>query len=311
MGAPCVTTTRASISLVTIETHDHSATPARVFGVVVHPERSDARAAAITAATTLREAGLHVVGCKQDEWPPTDVFEVVPSETFASEIDVALVFGGDGTFLRAAYLARDGGVPLLGVNLGRLGFLSECELPEVPDALDRLIAGDYLVEDRMTLSASVLDADGRITAESWALNDASVERRDPQRLIVLDVAIGETKLTSIPADALICASPTGSTAYAFSAGGPILSPLVEALVLTPVAPHTLFNRTIVVDPHDVISIRPSGQKNPCVVSMDGRESLAVPPHGEVRITRGKAPVRMVRLRPFDFYERIREKFGLR
>lgn len=302
---------RASIALVTIETRDDSATPARVFGVVVHPERSDARDAATAAAAMLHDAGLQVVGCKQDEWPPTDAFEVLPSEVFAAEIDVALVFGGDGTFLRAAYLARDVGVPLLGVNLGRLGFLSECELPEVPDALERLIAGDYLVEDRMTLSARLLDADGRITADGWALNDASVERRDPQRLIVLDVAIGETKLTSIPADALICASPTGSTAYAFSAGGPILSPLVEALVLTPVAPHTLFNRTIVVDPDEVISIRPSGQKNLCVVSMDGRETLVVPPHGEVRVTRGRTPVRMVRLRPFDFYERIREKFGLR
>lgn len=296
---------------MTTETHDDPAPPARVFGIVVHAQRRDARAAAIAAATTLRGAGMRVVGCKQEDWPPTDTFDVVPPDMFATEIDVALVFGGDGTFLRAAYLARDGGVPLLGVNLGRLGFLSECELPEVPDALDRLIAGDYQVEDRMTLTASVLDADGRPAAESWALNDASVERRDPQRLIVLDVAIGATELTSIPADALICASPTGSTAYAFSAGGPILSPLVEALVLTPVAPHTLFNRTIVVDPDEVISIRPAENQNPCVVSMDGRESLAVPPHGEVRVTRGRAPVRMVRLRPFDFYDRIREKFGLR
>jgi NAD+ kinase len=238
------------------------------------------------------------------------VFDVVPADSFAVEIDVALVFGGDGTFLRAAYLTRDGGVPLLGFNLGRLGFLSECELPEVPEALDRLIAGDYHVEDRMTLTVRVLDADGHQLAESWALNDASVERRDPQRLIVLDVAIGSTALTRIPADALICASPTGSTAYAFSAGGPILSPQLEALVLTPVAPHTLFNRTIVVDPDDVICIRPGANQNPCVVSLDGRESLAVPPHGEVRVTRGHVPVRMIRLRPFDFYDLIREKFGL-
>ena len=288
------------------------AAPARVFGIIVHPERQDARTAATTAATTVRTAGLQVIGCKQDDWP-ADTFEVVPPDEFAARVDVVLVFGGDGTFLRAAYVARDAGVPLLGVNLGRLGFLSECELPEVPDALHRLMAGDYHVEDRMTLAASVLGPDGDLLAEGWALNDASVERRDPRRLIVLDVAIGDTKLTSIPADALICASPTGSTAYAFSAGGPIVSPLVEALMLTPVAPHTLFNRTIVVDPDEIISIRPSStvKQNPCVVSMDGRESLPVPAHGEVRVTRGRAPVRMVRLRPFDFYELIREKFGLR
>ena len=288
------------------------AVPARAFGIIVHPERQDARTAATTAAMTVRKAGLRVLGCKQDDWP-VDTLEVVPADEFAAQVDVVVVFGGDGTFLRAAYLARDAGVPLLGVNLGRLGFLSECELPEVPDALHRLMAGDYHVEDRMTLSASVLDSDGDVIAESWALNDASVERRDPQRLIVLDLAIGGTRLTSIPADALICASPTGSTAYAFSAGGPIMSPLMEALVLTPVAPHTLFNRTIVVDPDEIISISPSSsaKQNPCVVSIDGRESLPVPPHGAVRVTRGKGPVRMVRLRPFDFFDRIREKFGLR
>lgn len=286
--------------------------PARTFGVMVHPERASARSAALAAASHLTAAGFRVVGSKEDDWRVNDVLDVVGQERFADELDVVVVFGGDGTFLRAAYRARDAGVPLLGVNLGRLGFLSECELPEVPGALDRLITGDYEVEDRMTLSVTVHGPDGRALAESWALNDASVERREPQRLIVLDVAIGATDLTSIPADALICASPTGSTAYAFSAGGPILSPLVEALVLTPVAPHTLFNRTIVVDPTEVIRIRPGAEgRNPCVVSLDGRESLPVPPGGEVQVTRGDAPVAMVRLNPFDFYDRIREKFGLR
>jgi NAD+ kinase len=278
--------------------------------VIVHPQRAAARSAAIEAIDALLAAGLRVVACKQNEWAPPDTLDVVLGDGFGADVDVVLVFGGDGTFLRAAYLARDAGVPLLGVNLGRLGFFSECELPDVPDALDRLIAGDYQIEDRMTLAAAVFGPDGRRTASSWALNDASVERRDPRRLIVLDVLIGSTELLSIPADALICASPTGSTAYAFSAGGPILSPLVEALVLTPVAPHTLFDRTIVVDPDEVITIRPAVGQNPCLVSMDGRESLAVPTGGEVRVTRGRMPVRMVRLRQFDFYERIREKFGL-
>jgi NAD+ kinase len=285
--------------------------PARSFGVIVHPEREAARSAATSAAARLRAAGLQVTACKADDWSSSDMFDVVAPEQFADHLDVVLVFGGDGTFLRAAYLARDAGVPLLGVNLGRLGFLTECEAPDVPWALDRMIAGRYEAEDRMTLAVTVHDPDGVVVAESWALNDASVERREPQRLIVLDVAIGATHLTSIPADALICASPTGSTAYAFSAGGPILSPLVEALVLTPVAPHTLFDRTIVLDPTEVIRIRPGATgHNPCVVSLDGRESLAVPPGGEVRVTRGAAPVRMVRLNPFDFYDRVREKFGL-
>lgn len=286
--------------------------PARSFGVIVHPARETARTAALAAAAQIHEAGLRVVACKADEWRWADGMEVVAPEQFAADLDVVLVFGGDGTFLRAAYLARDAGVPLLGINLGRLGFLSECEVPGVPAALDRLMRGEYEVEDRMTLAATVHDPDGAVIVESWALNDVSVERREPQRLIVLDVEVGATHLTSIPADALICASPTGSTAYAFSAGGPIVSPLVDAFVLTPVAPHTLFNRTIVVDPTEVVTIRPGAEgRNPCVVSLDGRESLAVPPGGRVEVTRGAIPARMVRLRPFDFYDRIREKFGLR
>lgn len=279
--------------------------------MIVHPERETARSAALAAASQLRERGLSIVGCKQDDWSSGEL-DVVTPEQFGERLDVVLVFGGDGTFLRAAYLARDSGVPLLGINLGRLGFLSECELPEVPWAVERLATGDYHVEDRMTLAVTVHDADGAVVTPAWALNDASVERREPQRLIVLDVDVGGTHLTSIPADALICASPTGSTAYAFSAGGPILSPLVEALVLTPVAPHTLFNRTIVVDPTEVIRIRPGASgHNPCVVSLDGRESVPLPADGEVRVTRGAKPVRMARVHPFDFYERIREKFGLR
>jgi NAD+ kinase len=286
--------------------------PARCFGVIVHPGRDAARSAAMAAASRLRAAGLRVVACKTDDWSSSDILEIVAPEQFADDLDVVLVFGGDGTFLRAAYLARDAGVPLLGVNLGRLGFLSECEEPDVPWVLDRVIAGRYEIEDRMTLSVTVHDADGAVVAESWALNDASVERREPERLIVLDVAIGATHLISIPADALICASPTGSTAYAFSAGGPILSPLVDALLLTPVAPHTLFDRTIVVDPTEIIHIRPGAEgRNPCVVSVDGRESLAVPSGGEVCVTRGAVPVQMARLNPFDFYDRVREKFGLR
>lgn len=289
---------------------DHTR-PARTFGVVVHPERAPARAAARRAATWLRATSAVVVGCSQDDWTAPDVIEVVSPHEFGSDLDVVLVFGGDGTFLRAAYLARDAGVPLLGVNLGRLGFLSECEAPDVPEALERLVGGDYHIEDRMTLAVSVYDADGRQVGESWALNDASVQRRDPQRLVVLEICIGDTELTSIPADAMICASPTGSTAYAFSAGGPILSPLVEALVLTPVAPHTLFDRTMVVAPHERVTVRPAAGQSACVVSLDGRESLPVPAGGRVQVTRGAVPVRMVRLRPFDFYERVRDKFGLR
>jgi NAD+ kinase len=224
-------------------------------------------------------------------------------------LDVVVVFGGDGTFLRAAYLARDRGLPLMGVNLGRLGFLSEVDPGGVPEALRRLASGEFTVEERMTLTVEVRDANGRCVQRNWALNEASVERVIPQRLIVLEVRVGETIFANVPADAIICATPTGSTAYAFSARGPILSPLVDAILLVPVAPHSLFDRTLVIDPAESLSVRALGG-DVCVVSLDGRENLPVPAGGSVTISRGERPVRLARLGPFDFYRRVREKFGL-
>lgn len=279
-------------------------------GFVVHGGRSEACHAAVGAAERLRGRGVRVVGVAGDAWAGDTDVEVREPSAFATGVDVVVAFGGDGTFLRAAYLSRDAGVPLLGVNLGRLGFLSEIEEVNLPGALDRLIAGDFHVEERMTLTVRVLDAAGVEVGTSWAFNDASVERTVPQRLIVLEVRVNETVLANVPADAVICATPTGSTAYAFSAGGPILSPLVDAILITPVAPHSLFDRTIVVDPNEALSVRPVDGDNACVVSCDGRESLPVPEGGSVQVSRGDAPVRLARLAPFDFYRRVRDKFGL-
>lgn len=290
--------------------------PVRTVGFILHSGREDARAAALTAGRTLQELGVALVGCEGDGWDDpgaatrdlaADV-EVRRPTSFGTDLDLILVLGGDGTFLRAAYLARDEGVPLLGVNLGRLGFLSEVEVADVPTVLRRAVTHGFDVEERMTLTVEVLDASGHALGESWALNEASVERVVPQRLIVLEVRVGDTVFARVPADAMICATPTGSTAYAFSARGPILSPLVDAILLVPVAPHSLFDRTLVIDPRESLSLRPVDGDT--VVSLDGRESLAVPPGGSVRVHRGDAPVRMVRMGSFDFYRRVREKFGL-
>ncbi|CAN5521473.1 NAD kinase [soil metagenome] len=286
--------------------------PPKAVGLVVHGGRTEAIRAAAHAAALLRSTGIDVVGSLADGWPEgtRDVELRQPAE-FGQGLDVVIVFGGDGTFLRAAYLARDCGVPLLGVNLGRLGFLSEVEAGQVPHAVAEIVAGRFEVEERMTLTVAIHDADGALVGTSWALNEASVERTVPQRLIVLEVRVGEVIFAHVPADAVICATPTGSTAYAFSAGGPILSPRVDAILLVPVAPHSLFARTLVVDPREALSLRPVGGDNECVVTCDGRETLPVPPGGQVRVGRAGSPVRLARLGPFDFYERVRDKFGLR
>jgi NAD+ kinase len=291
-----------------VSEEDRAGRPRRV-GIVAHAGRAEALEAASRATALLRAADVHPVACAADGWD-TAGLEVRDRSVFAEGLDVVLVFGGDGTFLRAAHLVRDRGVPLLGVNLGRVGFLAEIEAGDVEAAVERLVAGDFAVEERMTLRVDVLDASDRVLGSSWALNEASVERAVPQRLIVLEVSVSGTPFARVPADALVCATPTGSTAYAFSARGPILSPFVEAILLVPVAPHSLFDRTLVVDPRESVLVRPVGARNPCVVSLDGRETIEVPDGGGVRVSRAGRTVRMVRLGRFDFYARVREKFGL-
>jgi NAD+ kinase len=279
------------------------------IGLVVHSGRPAAREGAVVAARRLAEAGVAVAACSDDAWSAEWV-DVRGPEAFAAALDLVLVFGGDGTFLRAAHLVRDAKVPILGVNLGRLGFFSELEAVDVAAAVPRLARGDIQVEERMTLAVEITDPSGAVVGSSWALNEASVERAVPQRLVVLEVHVGATLFARVPADALILATPTGSTAYAFSAGGPILSPRLEAILLTPVASHSLFNRTVVVDPAESLSVRPADGERACLVSLDGRETIPVPEGGAVRVRRGDVPVRLARLEPFDFYERVSRKFNL-
>jgi NAD+ kinase len=294
-------------------------------GLVVHGGRDEARGAALQAAHLFADAGAQVVGVRGEHWqhgtgehwlaaPGEEALaasvELRPPAEFGDGLDLVVVFGGDGTFLRAAYLARDRGVPLLGVNAGRLGFLTEIEIADVPAMVARVSEGDYQVEERMTLAVELLDRGGTVVDTRWALNEASIERTVPQRIIVLELRVGGQVFVSLPSDGIICATPTGSTAYAFSARGPILSPLVEAFVVVPVAPHSLFDRTIVVDPRETLEIRATGGDNSCVVTTDGRESVLVPQGGSIRIVRGEHPVRLARLGPFHFYNRVRNKFGL-
>jgi NAD+ kinase len=278
------------------------------LGVVVHGGRVHARRAAVDAAARLQAEGAEIVGCRGDGWQANGVAVREPT-AFADGLDLAVVLGGDGTLLRAAAMVRDARVPVVGVNLGRLGFLPEIEHEDLAQALPRLARGEVAIEERMTLSVTVRDSQGQATATSWALNEASVERRSPERLVALDITIGGTAFARIPADAVIVATPTGSTAYAFSAGGPILSPRIAAILLTPVASHSLFDRTVVIDPAEPLVVAPA-EDSRCLVSLDGREALAVPDGGWVEVSRGSEPVRLGRLSEFDFYQRVRAKFNL-
>lgn len=280
------------------------------IGLVVHSGRQDSVAAAAEGARLLDDLGVEVLVADEGDDPEQVPGEVVGAEDFATDLDLAISFGGDGTFLRAAHLCRDASVPVLGVNLGRLGFLAEIEVDELPGALRAISDGGFVVEERSTLRVVVEDADGEQVDEGWAVNEVSIEKSARQRLLLLDVHVGESLFAKVPSDGLVVATSTGSTAYALSAGGPIVSPELDAVLVVPVAPHSLFDRTLVVAPSETIRVHVLPDQAGAVVSCDGREPVSAPPGGRVSIYGGQTPVRLARVTLLDFYALIRRKFNL-
>ncbi|MDN5932467.1 MAG: NAD kinase, partial [Pseudonocardia sp.] len=216
---------------------------------------------------------------------------------------------GDGTLLRAAEMARPVGVPLLGVNLGRIGFLAETEQDSLDDAIDAIVAGRYDVEERMTLDA-VARSNGDVLARSWALNEAAVEKSIRERILEVVLEVDGRPVSAFGCDGVLCATPTGSTAYAFSAGGPLVWPQVEALLLVPSNAHALFARPMVISPSSQVAIEVDPSGPPAVLDCDGRRTVALPPGARVELTRGYLPVRMVRLDGRPFADRLVRKFDL-
>jgi NAD+ kinase len=198
---------------------------------------------------------------------------------------------------------------MLGVNLGHVGFLAETEPQNLHDAVDAIVAGHYEVEERVTVDAEVI-LDGVVTESAWALNEASIERTNRERMLEIAVAVDERPLLRFGCDGLLCATPTGSTAYAFSAGGPIIWPNVDAMLVVPNAAHALFARPFVVAPSCVVDVDLVSRDHAAVLSCDGRRSMPVPPGARVRMRRGALPVKVVRLSDVSFTERLVSKFQL-
>lgn len=232
-----------------------------------------------------------------------------PTQDHAPEL--VLVLGGDGTFLRAAEYARPYGAPMIGVNLGHVGFLAETEPDMLHEVLGRLLERDYTVQSRMTLDIDVIDpAEPAIAQHTWALNEASLERTHRERILEVDISVDDHPLTSFGCDGVLCATPTGSTAYAFSAGGPVMWPDVEAMLVVPNAAHALFARPLVVSPHSAVRIDVSTRGPDAVIAADGRRLLTVPAGHQVVVRQGAAPIRVARLSVGDFADRLVAKFHL-
>lgn len=282
----------------------------RTVLVIAHAMRRPIVTLADRTIAQLRDAGLEV-RMLADEATACSAASVipVPLEGAATGCELVIALGGDGTFLRAAELARPAGVPMLGVNLGHIGFLAQVDPQALEDAIEMVVHGDYGIDERVTLDAEV-SIDGTVSARTWALNEASLERTNRERMLEIAVAVDDRPLLRFGCDGLLCSTPTGSTAYAFSAGGPIMWPDVDALLIVPNAAHALFARPIVVAPGSVVDVDLVSADHEGVLSCDGRRSLRVPAGARVRLRRGALPVNVVRLADTTFTERLVSKFQL-
>jgi NAD+ kinase len=238
-----------------------------------------------------------------------DIDVVEPDDNAALGCELVLVLGGDGTFLRGAELARNASVPVLGVNLGRIGFLAEAEAEAIDRVLEHVVARDYNVEDRMTLDVSIR-TDGQIIDQGWAINEASLEKGTHQGIVGVVLEIDGRPVSAFGCDGVLVATPTGSTAYTFSAGGPILWPELEAILVVPNNAHALFARPMVTSPKAAIAIEVEADGNDAVVLCDGRRRMPVPAGARLEVTRCSTPVRWVRLDSAPFADRLVRKFRL-
>jgi NAD+ kinase len=256
---------------------------------VVHVGREAAVAAAAALEADLRADGVAIAEPGQ-------------------AADLVVAVGGDGTFLRAAHAASAVDAPVLGVKVGRMGFLTQVEPAQAPALIREALAGRTPIEDRLAVVAEVRS--GPDTATQWAMNEIMVEKRARQRLVRLRLEVDGTYVTTFSADGVIVATPTGSTAYSFAARGPIVSPDVPCILVTPIAAHMVFDRALVLSATQTVELRVMGEE-PGVVSADGRETLELPVGSRVTIGAAARPARFVR--PADgqrFLERVRDKFDL-
>jgi NAD+ kinase len=284
--------------------------PPRSVLLVTHLGRALATSAARIAVERLTAAGLQV-RMPADEAAALNLDGVVPvpaTAKAAAGCELVVVLGGDGTILRGAELARGTDAALLGVNLGHVGFLAEAEEEDLTTVVDRLVARTYRVEERLTLDVTVVR--NSQSRAGWAVNEASIEKRSRERMLDLVVEVDGRPLSRWGADGVICATPSGSTAYAFSAGGPVVWPEVQALLLVPLSAHALFARPLVVSPNSVLAVELSADTPPGVLWCDGRRPVDLEPGDRVEVRRAVESLRLARLQQLPFTDRLVRKFDL-
>ena len=289
-----------------------SSAAGRTVLLIVHTGRADAAEVARAVSKRLMDSAITVrlLAEESADLGIAGAVEVSSGADPANGCEIAVVIGGDGTILRGAELTRLAGTPLLGINLGRVGFLAEAEEDDLETTVEAIIASSYVVEERMTVDVAVT-SDGRRVGDGWALNEASIEKAARQRMLEVVVEIDDRPLSRWGCDGVVFATPTGSTAYAFSAGGPVVWPEVEALLMVPISAHALFARPMVASPNSTLAAEVlADSETGGVLWCDGRRTMDLPPGARVEVRRGTRPVRLARLHQAPFTNRLVAKFEL-
>jgi NAD+ kinase len=293
----------------------------RLVLLVSHTARNEALSATLECAYALLKAGITPVMDHQERAETLAHAKTVSNlsaesilelgkDVQESDLELAVVLGGDGTILKAAELVRASQTPLLGINLGHVGFLAESEKNEISSTMARVVTKDYLVKERLTLDVSV-KLDGKEVYRTWALNEATVEKSARERMLEVVVEVDGRPLSSFGCDGIVVSTPTGSTAYAFSGGGPVVWPSVDALLMVPLSAHALFARPLVISPNSLVAVevlqRSAGAG---VLWCDGRRSTELPVGARVEVRKSDKPVRLARLSQGPFTDRLVRKFSL-
>jgi NAD+ kinase len=282
----------------------------RTILLVAHTARPSAITVARQLTERLTRAGVavRVLAEEHDALGCGDAV-AVPADSPDENYELLIALGGDGTLLRAAELARRSRTPLLGVNLGHVGFLAEADPVNLDITTERILSGEYDVEERFTVAVEVI-RDGEVAIKDWALNDVSVEKAARERIIDLLLEIDSRPLSRWACDGIICATPTGSTAYAFSVGGPVVWPEVQALMVVPISAHALFARALVLNPDCTVAIEMADRRTSAVMFCDGRRTHEILPGDRIEVSRSELPIRFLRLRSAPFTDRLVDKFQL-
>lgn len=277
-------------------------TKSRSLLFIINPNRDDARLAAQELTKTFSTAGFTLYTTSETE---INGIATITDEALPG-IEIAIVLGGDGTMLRAAEAVRGTQIPLLGVNLGRVGFLAEVEKPSLDEIASAVISRNFLTEERMVLAYSVEREEKEISS-GWALNEVTIERSETT-MVELFVQIDHRPLSRWGCDGLICSTPTGSTAYAFSAGGPIVWPEVKALLVLPISAHALFSKPMVVSPESKIVI--DVESSHALLSADSRRKFSLRQGDRITLTKDSDMVRLAHVKEILFTDRLVAKFKL-